>query len=606
MAILELIDAHEQVEKFLTDTFDARQVSEKCRDYFDGRQWTDAEIARLGRRQQAAIVSNRIKPKVNGLVGLYELRKTDPKAYPRTQAHEESAHAATDALRYVDDNTDFDNTRSEVCQEFFTEGYGGVIILTEKKRDGVEITIDQIPWDRIYYDPNSRKKDFSDARYMGIIQWMSKDEAKEIFPKGNIDNATDAVSDTDETFEDRPRWLDNDRIRIAMHFFIHKGVWHMATFHGSDFLIKPKVSKYLDEDGQPMNPIELVSGNVNRDNERYGEAASFLDQQDEINHKRSKIQHFGSSRQTFGRKGEQSDVKAIKREMAKPDGHVEFDGEEFGKDFGVLPTGDMSEVQFQLYQEAKAELDSVSFNAQLAGERQSGNLSGVAINKLQRAGTIELNNQYRLFKGWETRVRRQVWMRIKQFWTEAKWIRVTDDADDLRWVGFNQPIPLQQKLEETINDEALPLPERQQAARVFTQMMQTQDPRLETLVETRNEVSELDMDIIIDQSFDVINIQQEQFEIIAKFAQASDIDIIELIEVSEIRGKEDLIKKIEKRRQEAAQAQQGAIQMQQQSIELDNLNKQMNAALTEQDAIQKHAETEIMISNPDPQPQLAV
>jgi hypothetical protein len=93
------------VERFLDDTQDAREMSEKCRDYYDGKQWTEQQAAKLRSRQQAPIVVNRIKPKVNGLVGLYNLRETDPKAYPRTQKHEEASHAITDALRYVKDNT---------------------------------------------------------------------------------------------------------------------------------------------------------------------------------------------------------------------------------------------------------------------------------------------------------------------------------------------------------------------------------------------------------------------------------------------------------------------------------------------------------------------
>lgn len=607
--MIELREAQMQVEKFLNDTYDARVVSEKCRDYYDGRQWTEQQVARLKKRRQAPIVSNRIKPKVNGLVGLYNLRKTDPKAYPRTEKHTEGAQTITDALRYVADNTDFDDTRLEVGGEFFTEGYGGAIIDVQQRKNGeIDIRIEQIPWDRIYYDPNSRKKDFSDARFMGIVLWMSEDEAEEKFPDADIDNMDDAISDADETFEDRPRWIDSsaNRVRIALHFYIHKSVWHMCAFGGSKFVVKPRPSPFLDEDGEPMNPIELVSGNVDRDNMRYGEVKNFLDPQDEINHKRSKIQHFGSSRQTYGRKGEYTDIAKLKREMSDPSGHVEFEGEEFGKDFGILPTGDMSRVQFELYNDAKAELDAVSFNAQLAGDRQSGELSGVAIDKLQRAGTIELNGQYALITGWERRVYRQVWARIKQFWTQEKWIRVTDNQDDMRFVGFNQPITFQAMLEETINDESLPQQDRQQAAQVFTAMMQVQDPRLQQSVETRNEIAQMDVDIIIDQSFDVVNIQQEQFKLIAQFAQGANIDVIELIELSEIRGKEELIEKIEKRRQQAAQAQQGAIQVEAESKQMANLLTRMQAAKTEQEAIQKGAETEIMIASPDPNPQLSV
>lgn len=551
-------DAKRKVEHFLSATEDARHLSERCRDYFDNKQWTSAEKAKLASRSQAAITVNRVKPKVEGLLGLYDLRLSDPKAYPRTKKHEKASEVITDGLRYVAEDNQFSSLRLNVAENFFIEGYGGAMVDVRQKKSGeIEIKINQAAWDRIYFDPHSREKDFSDARFMGLILWMDKAEAEEKFPDAEIEALINAAEYTDETFEDRPRWVDRqtNRVRIALHFEIIKGVWSMCAFSGDTYIIESQPSPYLDDDGEPCNPIELVSANVDRENNRYGEVAGFLDQQDEINHRRSKFLHNLSSRQTHGRKGSIKDVPALKREMKKPDGHIEWEGEEFGKDFGVIPTNDMARGQFELYQDAKAELDAVSFNAQLAGERQSGSLSGVAINRLQQAGTIELNRQYSLLAGWEKRIYRQIWARIKQFWTQEKWIRVTDDQDALRWVGFNTPLTAQKFLEEKINDESLPLTERQQASAAFQFMVQNNDPRLNAIVGVSNDVAELDVDIIIDQSFDVINIQQEQFQMLAQFAQGNpDIDIIDLIDLSQIRGKDALIEKLEKRRQAAAEA----------------------------------------------------
>lgn len=588
---LELTTVQEQVERFMTDTLDARVLSEKCRDYFDHKQWTEAEARKLQSRNQAPIVVNRIRPKVKGLVGLYNIRKSDPKAFPRTKKHEKSSHAITDALRYVTDNNDFSQIRLNVAEEFFVEGYSGAaVVVEENKRGEPEILITEIPWDRIYFDPHSRKKDFSDARYIGFYMWMYSDEAKEKFPDADIDQLI-ASSDyyTDETTEDRPRWFDKqrDRIRIAVHFCIYKAQWYMSVFTEGQFLIKPEISPYLDDDGEPCCVIELVSANLDRDNQRYGEVLGFLDQQDEINHRRSKALHLLNQRQTFGRKGEVPDVKALKRELAKPDGHVEFIGEKFGVDFGVIPTDDKLRGQFELYQDAKAELDSVSYNAQLAGERQQGDLSGVAIGKLQSAGTVELNQDYELLFGWEKRIYRQIWGRVKQYWKEEKWIRITDDQDNLRWVGLNSQMSVREFLEDKIQDKSVPFPERKKFAASYqylTQLEQGQDmqaaelasAQLERFIAVNNPVAELDADIILDQSFDVINIQQEQFELLVQFAQGSDIDIIELIELSQLRGKEELIDKIEKRRQQAAQAQEGAAQMQQAMIQAELQEKQAN------------------------------
>ena len=592
-----------KVEKFLTDTADARALSEKCRDYFDGKQWTQAERTKLTSRQQAPITVNRVKPKVKGLIGLYDMRVTDPKAYPRTKKHEKAAHVITDGLRYVADNNQFSTLRVAVAENFFVEGYGGAIVdVTQKKNKEIEIRIEDIPWDRIYFDPHSRKKDFSDARYKGVILWMDKEEAEEKFPDADFDSLINAAEYTDQTFEDRPRWVDRsaNRVRIALHYEIVNGKWMMAAFVGDAFLVEPQESPFLDEDGEPCCPIELVSANVDRDNNRYGEVAGFLDQQDEINHRRSKFLHNLSSRQTHGRRGAVKDIPALKREMKKPDGHVEWDGEKFGEDFGVIPTSDMARGQFELYQDAKSEMDSVSYNAQLAGERQDGNLSGVAINRLQQAGTVELNSDYSMLAGWEKRIYRQIWARIKQFWTAEKWIRVTDDQDALRWVGFNTTLTAQQFLEEKINDESLPLTERQQASAAYQALVQANDPRLNAIVGSNNNVAEMDVDIIIDQSFDVINIQQEQFQALIQFGQGNpDIDIIDLIELSQLRGKDALIEKIQKRRQAAMEAAGNVQDVQAQSEQAKVYKLAAEADSTQAQADQRKIENQLLLTNPD-------
>jgi len=601
--------AQEQIDLFLTSTVDARRLSEKCRDYMDHKQWTEAEIHKLKQRNQAPIVVNRIRPKVKGLVGLYNMRQSDPKAYPRTQKHEKSAHAITDALRYVADDNDFQALKLEVCEEFFVEGYSGAIVEVKQGRTDTDVRIASIPFDRIFFDPHSRKKDFSDARYMGYYMWLHQDEAKELFPDSDIDGLLNAEGGTDETTEDRPRWVDesSNRVRVAVYYGIHEGQWHFGVLTYNEWLIEPQVSPYLDDEQEPCCPMELVSANIDRDNNRYGEVAGFLDQQDEINHRRSKWLFSNSSRQTFGRKGSVSDVPALKRELSKPDGHVEFNGEKFGDDFGVLPTNDMVKAQIDLYYDAKAELDSVSYNAQLAGERQSGDLSGKAIEKLQAAGTIELNSDYTQLAGWEKRIYRQIWARIKQFWTEEKWIRVTDDEDSLRWIGLNTQISTRSFLEEKINDKSLPLVERKKYAASYTfltQIEQGQDleaaeqatQALETPIASENPVPEIDVDIILDQSFDSVNVQQEQFQAIAQFASSADIDIIELIELSELRGKDKLIDKIEKRRQEASGAQSAEQQANQAALELETKVKaeELNLKAQEVQIKQFDAETKRM------------
>lgn len=601
-----------QFEDYLDSTIEPRRDSEKCRDYKDGYQWTAEELAVLKRRKQPPVVVNRVKPKVEGLKGLLSIRKTDIKAFPRNQEQDEkSAAAITDALRYVSDDNDFDDIKTECFENKIVEGVCAASIDIVVKNNEAEIKINHIFWDRFYYDPKSRKKDFLDARYLGEMIWLDQEQLVELFPdkKDIIANLADMDGDGDQTIADRPLWTtgskDRKRFRICKHYFIKDSKWMVAVFCGDSFLLEPQESPYLDEDGSPICPIVADTAYIDRNNQRYGEVKSFLSQQDEINHRRSKALHLLSARQTVGRKGAIEDIGVLKNELAKPDGHVEYAGDK--GDFEILSNNDFTQGQFNLYQDAKAELDSDSFNPQMAEERLNGDLSGKAIDRLQNLGATQTNSLYTGFASWEKRVYRQAWDRIRQFWTAEKWVRITDNEDNLRWVGFNTQITLQKMLEEKINDESQPLNLRIGASAAYQAMMQTNDPRLQTIVEVRNRPAELDVDIILEQSFDVVNIQQEQFQLLLQFAQSSkDIDIIELIELSQIRNKKELIEKIEARRAQQAQSVGNVQQMQAQKIQVENAKTFADAEVSTKKAEQMAIENELLIRSPRPVSSIAV
>lgn len=608
---IDLTSLVNQVEHYLNATLESRMLAERDRDYKDGFQFTSEQLEVLKRRKQAPIVNNRIKPKIEGLKGLLDIRNTEIKAFPRNQgADEKAAHALTDALRYIDDNNNIKDVESEVFDNLIVEGNAAGIVEVEQNAKGEAVVkVNHIEWDRFYYDPHSRRKDFADAKFKGQILWLDEEEVEEMFPNADVAGLEQRDLQTDETHSDKPMWAikqdDRIRIRVAQHYFIKKGVWHVAMFTGSQFLMEPQESPYLDEDGKPCCPIEGVVAYRDRNNNCYGEVRAMIDPQNEINHRRSKALHLLSSRQTMSADGAVSDVAKMKAEMAKPDGHIQINGD--SKNFEIIPTSDFTQGQFSLYQDAKAELDASSFNAQLAGERQSGDLSGKAIDKLQSAGSMEINGLFRAMNSWKKRMAIQKTARIKQYWNEEKWIRITEDQDSLRWVGLNTQITLEKYLEEQINDEANPLELRLGATATYQAMIQGQDPRLKAVIEIQNDTKELDVDIILEESYDVVNMQQEQFQILAQFAQSSkDIDIIELIHLSNIKNKDQLVDKIEKRRAQAAQANGNLQQMQAQEQQVKNAKLYADAQLTTKKAEQAAIENQLMINNPDGSPQVNV
>ncbi len=593
----EIKDFTGDFENFLTVTDESRNQAARDRDYVDHKQWTDDEISKLAARGQSPIVINRTKVKVNFLTGAERSGRTDPKALPRTPDHEDAADAATKGLRFVADNTDLDQTASASFEDYIVWGTEAAITEVSEKGDDFEIAINGIAGDRFYYDPHSRKLDFSDAKYMGISIWMDQDDAVAQFPKKKDDIESVLTSSSDSvdgsTFDDQPKWLDRKRkrIRVCRHYYKENGVWHLAYFTDSLFLMEPRPSPLLDEFEEPINPIEAQSAYIDREGNRYGEVRGYIWVQDEINHRRSKFLYMISVRQTVGDKGAVDDINVAKSELAKANGHVETVP---GKRFELLENSDVNSSQFLLYQDGKSELDSIGANSALSGEPDT-QLSGRAITALQQGGLTELAGLFDGHRAWKQRIYRQVWNRIRQFWDQEKWIRVTDDQSDLQWVGLNQPITLGQKLQESAQQGD----ERAQAA--LQQLID--DPRLNEVVEVRNNVAELDVDIELSESKDIVTIRQEQFDTLAQLAQAygpQEVPFEAMLRLSDMTDKEDVLELLKPEEQDQEQVQaQVELQSIEAESELNNKNadtaaKAAKAAKDQADADAQNIENEVV------------
>ncbi|MDP5216702.1 hypothetical protein Q5Y75_05685 [Ruegeria sp. 2205SS24-7] len=550
---LDLQKLKQMVQNAADLTQEARVTSERDRDYYDEHQWTAEEQAVLEKRKQPVITINRIKRKVDAMVGLEQRMRVDPKAHPRNPNDEEVADVATKALTFVDDNTRFDTKRSAAFENMIVEGFGGVEVIVEERRGKFEIEINRLRWEEIFFDPHSREKDFSDAAYLGTYKWMDVDKAMDMLSgawqgeEGELEDLLQTSmtsTETGITYEDRPyesatfRWSDKRkrRVRVASMYYTYKGVWHYCIFVSGGEVWHGE-SPYQDEDGKPTCPIHLMTGYVDRENRRYGMVRSMISQQDEINKRRSKLLHQLNSRQTIGIKGAIDSVPRMKRELAAPDGHVEIktevmeDAMRVGmRPFEVVQQNDQVAGQFSLLQESKAEIDMIGPNPSLIGQTE-GDASGRAIMAQQQAGMAELAPLYDSLRDWTLRVYRAIWERIRQFWTEERWIRVTDEfkrGND--WIGVNIPTG------------------------GFVQVTGPQGAMLQP--EMENVLAEMDVDIIIEDTPDHITLQHEQFQQLSEMAaQGIPIPPEMIIKASSLKDKDEVLELLEQQRQMQMQAQ---------------------------------------------------
>lgn len=567
-------------------TRDARQMAERDHDFYDGIQWTSDEESALKARGQPIVTLNRIKPKIDFLLGSEIMGRTQPKAFPRTPMHEKDADSITDALRYVADDAKFNIKRSAFAKNLLIEGIGAVTVTVDPSKSPAKILINHIPWDRFYYDPHSRSPDFSDAKYLGIIQWMDQDDVIAMNPVDAPAIIESAYSDyntgTTDTYEDKPHfWTDpkRKRIKVCQEYWKHQGVWYHAIYTKAGFISNPEPSPYIDDEGGSLCCIIPQSAFVDRDGNRYGTVRQLISPQEEINKRRSKALHLMTTRTVITERGTVDDLDKARKELHKPDGVIEVNP---GGRFEISPNSDIAQAHLGFMAEAKAEIDSIGANAALTGQTDRS-LSGRAVQALQQGGTIELAPVMDAVRQWQAEVYKHIWFAIRQFWTAETWVRVTDDEANLKWVGLNQPVTMADQLieEQTAAGVKIP-PEIESRLR--------QNPDTSMVVGRKNDLSQIAVDIVIDDVPDTVVLQQEQFEQLVQIApQAASMppQLFEaLIEASSIRNKRQIIDRLKGKDQEQPQIPpEVQMQMQQMGEALQTMQQEYAALKQEHEAM---------------------
>ncbi len=528
------------VEDFETLTEDARKASERDRDYYDNKQLTAEEKQQLNDRGQPDVVFNVIQPKIDYLLGFEASTRTDPRAYPRTPADEDAAEAVTDALRFIEDENELDQKFSASWEYLLIEGYGGVELVLKDEEAG-EFEAVEWPWDRLLYDPHSRKHDFTDARYLGGVVWMDKDDAKLAYPDA-VEAIEATLSDNSgKTHDDRPRWVmgkSRDRVKIVQMYYKAGADWHWCHFTKGGKLDGGEVP-FVDQKGQSWCPLLMQSAYVDRQNNRYGLVRVMVSPQDEVNKRRSKALHLITMTQTIGERGAVDDVELMKQEKAKPDGHIERNP---GYELEFVDNSQQAQGNFELLQQSIQHIQQIGPNSALQG-KQAGDPSGRAILANQQSGQTEITRLMDRLLHLKKRVYVGAWNLIRQYKKAEWWIRVTDDEENVKFVGFNRPVTVGEQLEKKLKKQGATPEQIQQ----FMQQ-QAQDPAAATALGqpagVENVPADMNMDIILEEVPDVANVQMEQFETLTKLAPAVVFPPEIYIEASSLRNKRQLLEKL--------------------------------------------------------------
>jgi hypothetical protein len=508
--------------------------------YYHSKQWTDSELKALKKRKQPPTVKNRIKRKVDFLVGVEQGQRRDPKGVSRVPDGEKAAFVGTAGLRYVQDVTKFPAIASDCANDGLVRGIGACCTRIVQIKGRPEIRKWRVASDTFFYDPRSERWDFSDTKYLGEARWVDIEEAKEMMTwpgaaemidqLGAVSSAGGQNSVLPQLFDKERNWIDTKarRIFLVSIWYKHEGNWmwdcivgpislcpgpdngHKKTdpATGEEYICPPMdcLSPYVDEDGKTCHEYEAWSPYVDETGTRYGVIRDMIPIQDEINKRSSKALHLLTVRQTKAEKGAVDDVDKMKTELAKPDGHVDYNK---GFNFEVMEQTAQIQGNLELLQEAKAEIENLGPNPGLIG-RGVENQSGRAILAQQNSGMTELSPVFERLREWKLKCYRRDWNLIRQFWTDERHIRVTGNPKAPEFLSINRPVV---------------------------------DPRTGQVVGMENAVAEIDIDIILDEGPDTVTMREELMQQLSQLGSDA-VPPELLIWVSNISEKEEMLQKM--------------------------------------------------------------
>lgn len=424
---------------YLQSKVDEIEEAKDARHYYHGAHWTPEQLKILRSRHQPPMTWNRTARKINGIVGVVERLRSDPKALPRTPKGESGAEIATQSVRYVLDASMFKSTDPWCLLQCSIDGIAGVqMVLARGDKGDPDVTLPWVIGDEYFYDPKSYRTDFSDVRYEGIAKWLDVEEAIELFPdkedllRAVIEGDSDLTTNADREY----KWViaATRRVRLVEHWYRHKGKWCWAFYVGNA-LIDQGQSPFYDEKGKSISSFIMFCAAVDHDGDRYGFVRNLKGPQDSLNQGKSKTLHIANSRRLIGTKGAVDDVEIARREWARPDGYVEINP-------GGTLTPDTTTMEFQAFtqftEDAKAEMDGFgNINLAALNGAALSNISGRALEILRQPGLAELGPFILSYRDWKLRIYRNVWNTIQRYWSAERWIRVNNNDGLAQFIQLN-------------------------------------------------------------------------------------------------------------------------------------------------------------------------
>lgn len=498
----DIYEAKNNVKKALEATSDWRKSAAEDFAFMQGKQWEDADLAKMREAGRPAITINRIRPVINLLCGYASQNETEPDFLPRSEEDDRISRVAKGITKYCLDRANYQRNKGKCFRDKIICGLANYWVSYEfdyTKLDGT-IQIERVsPFDA-FIDPECKKDDLSDAQYVGRYSWEGTAKLKQVYPdKANeIDTLRHKYDDTEqeagviETVDSEALWYNNsyNKIRVVQYWYKEYGKKHVfmtkeglvdeenplftvlmaigkeptsipdtkiryATF-ADDVLLEEGESPYKHGKFPLVREYCYYTGELADDElEPAGVVRDIKDAQRELNKNRSQRMHV-VNQQSLGVKfwsGVTDDnfKKIIKRDSNKPGANIFLPANATFQD--GTPAMD-SNINLSLEQQASNDFYSISGITPESLSGSVGAMSGKAIDLRQSVTTVQTAGIFEQAKEAERQIVKLLWGEknapglIPQFYNQEKAMRILGDDGKKEFVQIQPELgkPMQEQI----------------------------------------------------------------------------------------------------------------------------------------------------------------
>ena len=200
-----------QIEKWYSHAKKAhrdwRDHAKEDYQFYSGQQWSAEDERYLRESKRPIVTFNRVAPTIDAVTGSERNNRQEVRYLPRTMDDGELNEMLTATARWIRDQCDAEDEESEaffdtlVCGMGWTETW----LDFDDDLDG-RIRIERVPPLEMFWDPDSNKRNLSDARWVMRLKEMERAEVEDLWPDKELNltggfDSPDIVSN-DETQEE--------------------------------------------------------------------------------------------------------------------------------------------------------------------------------------------------------------------------------------------------------------------------------------------------------------------------------------------------------------------------------------------------------------------